>query len=272
MVYLDNGVDSDVLVVYLHAWGLDHRHTSDFLSVLPHRGISPTLYGFDHDAPNRFPLTLADHSVLMRQLMTRLHEEIRPRHVVLTGFSSGADHALHMLSSHEGTGIPVSGLVPFGCNTGLASCFISSKFARLTADKPDGLLGEIKAIGDGTRTLSEWLTFHEYMVDVFSKFGADASPLRSFGRGIVEPFEKHDWRQFAAWYRTAIATVPIVRFVIDADDFDAVDRILEHHLRDNVLGDEFTEETIVREDVPHVELASPEILLRHTSDVIDLLA
>ncbi|MDX9857421.1 MAG: hypothetical protein RBT76_06505 [candidate division Zixibacteria bacterium] len=76
---------------------------------------------------------------------------------------------------------------------------------------------------------------------------------------------------YAARHRTANATVPIVRFVVDADDFDAVDRILEHHLRDNVLGDEFTEATIVREDVPHVEPASQEILLRHTSDVIDLL-
>ena len=47
-----------------------------------------------------------------------------------------------------------------------------------------------------------------------------------------------------------------------------MDEILGHHIKENVLGDEFREDTIVRESVPHVELAHSEILLKHTLEFI----
>ncbi|MBD3217571.1 MAG: protein kinase, partial [candidate division Zixibacteria bacterium] len=55
MLYLDNEVSSDILVVYLHPWGGSHRHTAEFLAGLPYRSIAPTLYGFDNSSPNRLP-------------------------------------------------------------------------------------------------------------------------------------------------------------------------------------------------------------------------
>lgn len=268
LVYLDNGVNSEVLIIFLHAWGLDHRYTVDFLASLPYRGIAPTLYGFDRRSPNRLPLTLEDQSVLMREFFSETNNRIQPRYVVLSGFSSGADHALHLVTSDSDLCIPVTGLLSFGCNVSLDSCFISSRFAELKQSNPRELLEEIKKIGNSTRSMNEWLKFHEYMVDVFSKFGDNADPLRSFGKGIVEPFRKHDWKQFAHWYRTAMEKIPHVRFVIDSDDFDKIDEILARHLESNVLGDRFREDTIVRENVSHIELADVETVLKHTMELV----
>lgn len=268
IVYLDNGIVSDTLVMYLHAWGLDHRHCADFLKALPYRGIAPTLYGFGQHAKHRFPLSLNDHSKLFRHLFSELRERINPKQVILTGFSSGADHAMHISTSDIHPGLDITGLLLFGCNTNLGSCFISTKFAELKHSNAEELLGEMKRIGNNARSLSEWLKFHEYMVTVFSKFGTNADPLRTFGSDLVKPFKENDWKQFAYWYRAATKKFPHVRFVIDSDDFEIMDKILGYHLRENVLGDEFKEDTVVRESVPHVELAHPEILLKHTLEFI----
>jgi serine/threonine protein kinase len=250
IVYLDNGVLSDTLVIYLHAWGLDYRQCADYLKALPYRGIAPTLYGFGQHSEHRFPLTLNDHSILLRALFGMLGNLIKPRYVILAGHSSGADQVMHISTSDVYPGLDLTGLLLFGCNTNLGSCFLSEK------------------IGNNTRSLNEWLKFHEYMVTVFSKFGANADPLRVFGADLVKPFRENDWKQFASWYRVVNAKYPNVRFVIDADDFDTMDKILGYHLRDNALGDDFKEDSIVREDVPHVELAKSEILLKHTLEFI----
>jgi hypothetical protein len=126
----------------------------------------------------------------------------------------------------------------------------------------------MKRMGGNARSLGEWLKFHEYMVTVFSKFGENADPLRTFGADLVKPFKENDWKQFTYWYQAVTEKFPHVRFVIDFDDFEIMDKILEYHLKENVLGDEFREDTIVRENVPHVELARSEILLKHTLEFI----
>jgi serine/threonine protein kinase len=269
IVYLDNGIVSDTVVIYLHAWGLDHRHCADFIKALPYRGIAPTLYGFGQHAKHRLPLSLDDHSMLFRNLFSELRERINPKHVILTGHSSGADHAMHISISDIHPGLDITGLLLFGINTNLESCFISAKFAELKNSNAEELLGEMKRMGSNARSLGEWLKFHEYMVTVFSKFGENADPLRTFGSDLVKPFKENDWRQFTYWYQAVTKKFPHVRFVIDFDDFEIMDKILEYHLKENVLGDEFREDTIVRENVPHVELARSEILLKHTLEFID---
>lgn len=269
LVYLDNRRDSDVLVIYMHAWGLDHRHTADFLASLPYRCVAPTLYGFDYNSRHRLPLSLEDQSKLLRKLFAHIYQTIRPKHVVVMGFSSGADHALHLLTSDIDPGLPVSGLVSFGCNVSLESCFLSARFAELSGSNPEELLEDMKRIGNSTQSVGEWLKFHEYMVDVFSKFGDNVDPLRALGKGIVAPFRERDWRQFAAWYRTMTERYDHVRFVIDRDDFDRIDFILEQHLEENVLGDNFREDSIIKENISHIELASVEIAMKHTTGVVE---
>jgi hypothetical protein len=264
----NNGIVSDTLVIYLHPWGLDHRHCGDFIKGLPCRGIAPTLYGFGQHAKHRLPLSLDDHSALFRNLFSKLRERINPKHVILTGHSSGADHAMRISISNIHLGLDITGLLLFGINTNLGSCFISAKFAELKHSNAEELLGEMKRMGSNARSLGEWLKFHEYMVTVFSKFGTNADALRKFGSDLVKPFKENDWKQFTYWYQAATKKIPHVRFVIDSDDFEIVDEILGHHLKENVLGDNFKEDTIVRENVPHVELAHPEILLKHTLEFI----
>jgi serine/threonine protein kinase len=266
--YLDNGVMSNTLVIYIHAWGLDYRQATDFLSALPYRGIAPTLYGFGQYARHRPPLTLNDHSILLRALFRRLNETIEPRYVVLSGFSSGADQIMHIATSDQDPGIEISGLLPFGCNVHLGSCFISAKFADLKQSNAEGLCNEIKQLGNNAQSLGEWLKFHEYMVTIFSKFGKNADALRALGTDIVKPFREKDWKQFAIWYREVNARYRHFRFVVDSDDNEIMDKILEFHLKENVLGDGFRESTIVREEVPHVELANSDILLRRTKEII----
>ncbi len=268
IIYLDNFIDSDTLIIYLQPWGIELPQTTEFMASLPCRGIAPLLYGFDRLSPNRFPLTLEDHSILLRALFSEIYERIQPRHILLTGFSAGADHALHLVTSEREQGIPIDSLLSFGCNISFGSCFLSSKFAELEGDNPAGLLDDIKAISNSTRSMGEWIKFNEYMVDVFSRFGENADPLGLLGKGIIEPFKKNDWKQFAFWYRTAMERIPHVRFVVDRDDFDRLDEILARHLESNVLGDNFREDSIAREDISHVELASIELLLRHTKEMI----
>ncbi|MBD3257390.1 protein kinase [candidate division GN15 bacterium] len=269
LAYLDNGRFSDTLVIYLHAWGLDFRQCVDFLKAMPFRGIAPTLYGFGEHAAHRFPLRLNDHSILLRHVLQQVQETAIPQRVILAGHSSGADHVLHLLTSDDGPGIDVTGALLFGCNTSLASCFISEKFANLKDSNPEGLLGEIKKIAATANSLGEWLKLHEYLVTILSKFGENADPLRAYGADLVAPFAEHDWRQFAAWCRQATSRLDHVRFVFDPDEFDSLDHILTQHLKDNVLGDRFRESTIVREDVSHVELADSKILLKHTLRMTD---
>jgi hypothetical protein len=269
IVYLDNGVISDTLVIYLHAWGLDYRQSADFLSELPVRGVTPTLYGFGQHTKHRPPLTLNDHSTLLRALFKRLDEVISPKYVILSGHSSGADQVMHIATSNQHPGLEIAGLLLFGCNLHLGSCFMSARFANLKHSSPEELLSEIKQIGSNTRSLSEWVKFHEYMVMVFSKFGDNADALRALGADIVKPFRENDWRQFATWYRNVMTRYQHVRFVVDLDDSEILDKILEYHLKENVLGDDFKEGTIVRENVPHIELHRSDILLKHTIELID---
>jgi len=269
IAYLDNGHFSDTLVIYVHAWGLDFRQCVDYLQSLPFRGIAPTLYGFGEHAKNRLPLTMSDHSFLLRQLFCQLHDRLQPERVILVGHSSGADHLLHMGTSEDGIGIRTDGLLLLGCNISLSTCFISEKFANLEHSSAAGLLEEIKQIGNSAKSLGEWLKMHEYLVTVFSKFGENADPLRAYGADIVAPFVAHDWRQFAAWCRDATAQYDHVRFVFDPDEFEAVEQILLEHLKDNVLGDHFSESTLIRENVSHVELANAEILLKLTRQLAE---
>lgn len=146
---------------------------------------------------------------------------------------------------------------------------MSAKFADLKQKNAEGILDDMKLIGNNTRSLAEWLKFHEYMVTVFSKFGENADPLRAFGADLVKPFREKDWRQFVNWHQVITKKYEYVRFVIDSDDFEMMDKIMGEHLKENVFGNEFKEDTIVRENVPHVELANPEIILKHTLELID---
>ena len=269
MSYLDNGVASNVLAIFLHGLGLDQRQFSDLLRMFPHRGIAPTLYGYDVHADQRLPLSLEDHSVLLRSLFAHLQGYFKPRYVVLCGHSTGADHILHLIQSSEGVGIGVDGLLSFGCNTNLRSCLLSSKLSALTSAREDDIIEAIREFGHTVGSLKDYLTVCEYMVTGFQKFENDIESLRQLAIGLVRPFEDRGWDQFPLWYRAAVERVPHIRFIFSRYEFEALDEILRRHLESNVLGDGFKEETIVRENVSHLDLSDPELMLKHTQAIIE---
>src|SRR5262249_59855663 len=58
--YLDNGVESDVVVCYLHGLGLDARDFEPILRVSRHRALAATMYGFEARARRRLRLSFVD--------------------------------------------------------------------------------------------------------------------------------------------------------------------------------------------------------------------
>jgi hypothetical protein len=271
LAYLDNGVSSDTLIIYLHGIGHDHRQFSGVLQQLPIRAISLSLFGFDLNARLRLPLTLHDHSILIHAWLKNVTTRLRPRHLVLSGFSSGADHILHFLSSDEFADINVTGLLSLGCNIHLDDCFATSKFANLSSGDENQILSTIKAFSTNSSSLDSWLLIHDYLLTAFAKFGTTTEPLRQYATDIVAPFKEGSLAQFPKWYKSCVQRVPHVRFVSDADGFSALDRMLRQHLEENVLGDDFHESTIIRDPISHMALGQTETVLKHTLEFMKLL-
>jgi pimeloyl-ACP methyl ester carboxylesterase len=268
ITYLNNGVESDLMVIFLHGLGLDQRQFTELLRMLPYRGIAPSLYGFNIHADHRPPLSIEDHSILLRALFKNLRSQYHPKHIILCGHSTGADHILHLVESDEGAGVNIAGLISFGCNVSLQNCLFSSKLAKLTPGNEDEIIESIREFGHSVGSLGDYLTVCEYSVMGFSKFGSNIEAVQEFSTGIIRPFESHEWDQFPQRYRTAIEQVPQVRFVFSSYEFEALDEILQRHLESNVLGDKFREDTIVRENVSHLALSDPELMLNHTLALI----
>ena len=269
LVYIDNCVSSDTLIVFLHGIGKDHRQFAEVLQQLPFRAISLSLFGFDLNAQLRLPLSLNDHSLLIYAWLKDVTGRLRPRHLILAGSSSGADHFLNFLSSKEYVDIKVAGLLSLGCNLHLEDCFATSKFANLTSGDEKQILSTIVEFSSKYSSLQGWLLMHNYLLAAFTKFGTNTESLKQYSADIIAPFADGGWSQFPIWYRNCVRRVPYVRFVFDADGYKSLDRILEQHLESNVLGDDFEEDTIVRDPVSHIELGQSEVVCKHTLDFID---
>ncbi|MCP4566898.1 MAG: hypothetical protein GY841_04885, partial [FCB group bacterium] len=263
LAFIDNGVTSDELIFILHGMGNDHRQFSDTLRQLPFRAIAFSLFGFDDNAKVRVPATLHDHSILMHALLKDIRDRLRPRQVILTGFSSGADRVLHFISSGEFVDIQLAGLLSLGCNIHLNDCFATSKLSLLTSGDENQILSTIKEFSNNSSSLSDWLLLHGYLLTAFSKFGIQTEPLRQYSNDIIAPFRDGDWTQFPKWYNSCVSKVPHVRFVFDSDGYNSLDKILKQHLEYNVLGDDFHEDTIVRDPSSHMELGQAEMVCKH---------
>jgi len=91
LVYVDNRVESDTLLVLLHGVGGDHRRFEPFLRSSPFRTVAPSLAGFEPVTRYRPVLGMDDHSHLLRALLRDLVRHLRPRNTILVGYSAGAD-------------------------------------------------------------------------------------------------------------------------------------------------------------------------------------
>jgi serine/threonine protein kinase len=268
MAYADNGVASDELVFFLHGIGNDHRLYSEMISQIPYRAVAISMYGFDRDIKLRLPISLDDHSILMHAFLKDLCSRLQPQKVVMVGFSSGADHILHFISDSKFDDINVTGLMPLGCNVHIDDCFATSKLSELSSGDESQILATIKKFSENQSTMNNWLLINNYLVTAFTKFGTQTEPLKQYAEDIMKPFVNGDLIQFPKWYKNSIKKVPHVRFVFDTGGYKTLEMIIREHLENNVLGDDFREDTIVKVPVSHMELGQPENVYKYTMDLM----
>jgi pimeloyl-ACP methyl ester carboxylesterase len=251
--YVDNQVQSDHLVVFLHGLGADGGQFANFLAASPHRAVAVTLVGFGKQEVRRPTLGIDDHSRVLRMLLRELMSVCRPRRTLLVGHSAGADQLLRMLHEEDGAGVAVDGLIALGPNVSLDTCFATRLYAKIDSANPDGTLEILKSLAEHIDTLETWLVVQSYFAEMFIKLGNDLEPLRRYAADLVRPFEQAG-DPLADWYRSAKRRVPHVRMVFSNEEAAAAETLLARHLESNVLGDDFTEDSFTIERVHHLAL------------------
>jgi len=267
MTYIDNGRESDTLVVFLHGVGGDHRRFEPSVRNLPYRAVAVTLAGFAPSDTYRPTLGFDDHSQLMRILLAELVRECGPARTILVGFSAGADQFLRMLVSEEGMGIDVAGLVALGTNVTLEACFVSRLYAKIDAGNLEGIVASLKSLGQEVRSLPAWLLLQTYISQTFMKFGSDLEPLKRYAAELIAPFEGGG-DPLPGWYRAATERIPSVRFVFSDAEAGPAEAVLARHLEQNVLGERFTDGSYVTEPVAHGRLPESAIVNRYVESVV----
>jgi len=266
VTYVDNQVQSDQLVVFLHGLGADGGQFEVFLNASPHRAIAVTLVGFGKNEKRRPTLGIDDHSRVLRMLLREITAECRPKRTLLVGHSAGADQLLRMMHDEDGAGVKVDGLIALGPNVSLDTCFATRLYARIDAANPDGTLAILKSLAEHIDTLETWLVVQSYFAQMFIKLGDDLEPLRRYAADLVSPFEAAG-DPLADWYRSAKQRVPQVRLVFSNEESAAAEALLARHLENNVLGDGFTEDSFTIERVHHLALLDFALITRQVEDV-----
>jgi pimeloyl-ACP methyl ester carboxylesterase len=266
VTYVDNQVQSDQLVVFLHGLGADGGQFEVFLNASPNRAIAVTLIGFGKNEKRRPTLGLDDHSRVLRMLLREIVTECRPRQLVLVGHSAGADQLMRMMHEDDGAGVDVDGLIALGPNINLSTCFATRLYAKIDTANPDGTLAILKSLSDHINTLETWLVVQSYFAQMFIKLGNELEPLRRYASDLVRPFEEPG-DPLADWYRSAKRRVQHVRLVFSNEESAAAEDLLARHLESNVLGDDFIENSFAIERVHHLALLELGLVTRHVKDV-----
>jgi pimeloyl-ACP methyl ester carboxylesterase len=266
VTYVDNQVRSDELVVFLHGLGADGGQFEQFLNASARRAVAVTLVGFGKLEKRRPTLGVDDHSRVLRMLLREIVNEYRPKRTLLVGHSAGADQLLRMMHDEAAAGVSVDGLIALGPNVSLDTCFATRLYARIDAANPDGTLAILKSLAEHIDSLETWLVVQSYFAQMFMKLGAELEPLRRYAADLVRPFEEPG-DPLAEWYRSAKRRIPQVRLVFSNEESAAAETLLARHLDNNVLGDDFTEDSFAIERVHHLALLDLELVSRHVEDV-----
>jgi len=272
--YLDNQVDSDVLVLLMNAAWLDSSDLEPHLRVLPYRCLAPTLLGFQDRSRRRYELSLEDHLLLLDGLLQAKIRESAPSIVIVGGFSSAGDLALRLAArSTDGHRVP-DGVLTLGCNQSLETCFVSRVLARLDLDDPAALLRDLNAVGEAASTLDEWIVLNGYLGRIMPRFRSDLAPLRTLARQIIEPFERDDSGAFASMYRDACARARLVRCVFE--DSETCNRLLRavllSHMDRGDLGPDHRDDALLIDSTPsHFDLLHPDRVARHLATMVESL-
>jgi DNA-binding winged helix-turn-helix (wHTH) protein/pimeloyl-ACP methyl ester carboxylesterase len=271
--YVDNQVRSDVLVLFLHGLGLDHRDFEPILMRLPYRGISPTLYGCEPERRGRISLSLADHVVILREFLRDLVLHLEPKIIIMVGFSMGADMGFDLLlGPTDEPGPEIDGFLSLECNLCLDTCTISQVLADIAPEHPEISVADLRRLGASAASLEQWLNIHAYLVRVLRKFQGDTGVLQRAASDLVRPFRDAQGSEvLAAWFRGARKRVRVLRLVFpnDSRTVGALARLRLENLDGEILGGEFPETTIrVSAKTDHFELMSAEDVLRQVDELV----
>lgn len=271
--YADNQNHSDVLVLFLHGLGLDHRDFEPVLTGLPYRGVSPTLYGCEPERRGRISLSLADHVVILRELLRDLVKQLKPATTVLVGFSMGADMGFELLlGPTDEPGPAIDAFLSLECNLCLETCTISQVLAGLAAEQPEISVDDLRRLGESAKSLEQWLNIHEYLVKVLRKFQGDIGVLQRAAADIVRPFrDAPGFEVFARSFQGACNRVRALRLVFpnDSRSSAALARLRLENLDGGILGGDFPEDSICLSNrTDHFDLMSAKDVLEQIDELI----
>ena len=271
--YVDNQVRSDVLVFFLHGLGLDHADFESILQRLRYRGVSPTLYGCEPERRGRISLSLADHVVILRELLKDMRERFHAETVVMVGYSMGADMGFELLLGPADEPTPrIDAFLSLECNLGLDTCFVSRLLADIDPAHPELSIAKLRGLGDSAASLDEWLNVEVYLVKVLRKFQGDIGVLQRAASDIVHLFsETPGFEVFARWFSGARERVRALRVVFSSDPRTraALARLKLDNLDKGLLGGEFPEDIItVSKNVDHFKLMATEHVVRQVDELV----
>jgi hypothetical protein len=276
MHYLDNGVESDVLVCYVPACGRAADQYEKVLETASYRAIAITFRGFEPAAAWRPTLPLDDHIVLVRELMRDAAARLGPRLTIIGGFSSGADIALRLAAAPDSDArLRLDGCLALGANLSLDTCFLTSALATLKDRDDEALLALLRRVSNGAGSLDEYVNLCAYVSAVVPTFRHEVAPLRAFGAAISAPFITEPLTPFAEWYRAAAAKGCGVRCVFeDTPMFRGLVRELQlRNLDEGLLGPQYEEGSIIaKAGASHFDLIDPACVEEHVQALVDRLS
>ena len=270
--YLDNDRPSDVLVVYIPGFGFDHNTFREVLVRTPYRGIAVTLYGFEPARRRRPPVPFRDHLTILRLFLESVIRDSKARWTVLTGFSVGADAVMRLCAEGGVDHRHIDGILAFGPNVNLETCFVSRRVAAIPDDSGAAFLDVAREVAGMMETPEAWLQMNPYLVELVRKYQADFGALRSYGRDIIAPFLAGGESPFAGWYRAAKEAKLEVRVVFagaDASEQTGLREVRLAQVDSQVLGPLFRDADIVSEpDAYHMGLMDADVIERHLEELL----
>ena len=275
MHYLDNGVESDVLVCYIPACGRAADQYDRVIEAATYRGMAVTFRGFEPVTAWRPCLLLDDHMVLVREFLRDTVARLRPRITIIGGFSSGADFAMRLAAAPDPEPrLRIDGCLALGANLSIDTCFLTSALATLNDRDDAGLLAILRRVSDSASSLDEWVNLCDYAVSIVPTFRHDVAPLRAFGAAISAPFATETLTPFAEWYRAAAAKGARLRCVFEDTPMfrDLVRELQLRNLDDGLLGPHYEEGSVIAEaGTSHFDLIDPARVEEHVRALVDRL-
>ena len=273
--FADNEIDSDVLLVLLHGTGQDDGVFRDLMTLLPYRCIAPTLLGFEPRERGTIALPLATHLGITREFVRDAIQRLKPKTTILVGFSAGADMALFIASQADIELPPIDGIVGLGANLSYETCFVTKLWSLLGSDDEEQMLDDLQRFGTGAHTLEEWIKVHEYLVNIFRKFGSQVAPVRRFSEDIVRTFEEGGDETFVGLFRESTHRVPAVRCVWEDSEINVrlVQALRIRNLDSGILGERYRDDALfIEARTGHFGLLAPERVRKHVDDMLEMVS